>query len=98
MSNTATKELTKTELKEPSMFNVIFLNDDKTSMEFVMASLLTYFDYSDQTARTKMLEIHEQGSAVVGVYPYEIAEQKGVDVTVEARSQGFPLQIKVEPV
>jgi ATP-dependent Clp protease adapter protein ClpS len=40
--------------------------------------------------------IHENGSAVVAVLPYEIAEQKGIEVTLEARSQGYPLQVKVE--
>jgi ATP-dependent Clp protease adaptor protein ClpS len=44
-----------------------------------------------------MLEIHEKGSAVVAVLPYEMAEQKGVEVTVMARGAGFPLQVKLEP-
>jgi ATP-dependent Clp protease adapter protein ClpS len=42
------------------------------------------------------MNIHQDGSAVVAVLPYEIAEQKGIEVTVEARTQGFPLQVKIE--
>jgi ATP-dependent Clp protease adapter protein ClpS len=42
------------------------------------------------------MEIHEAGSSVVAVLPYEIAEQKGIEVTMEARTEGFPLQVKIE--
>lgn len=88
---------TKIELKEPGLFNVIYLNDDGTSMQFVMHTLDKHFDYDIDSAHEKMLEIHEEGSAIVATFPYEIAEQKGVEVTVAARDQGFPLQVKVEP-
>jgi ATP-dependent Clp protease adaptor protein ClpS len=43
------------------------------------------------------MEVHENGSAVVAVLPYELAEQKGIEVTVAARKNGFPLQVKIEP-
>lgn len=83
-------------LQEPPLFKIIYLNDDVTSMEFVIESLITYFNYTDETARTITMNIHEQGSAVVAVLPYEIAEQKGIEVTLDARSKGYPLQVKVE--
>ncbi len=83
-------------LVEPPMFKIIYLNDEVTSMEFVVGSLIDYFNYNQDTASTITHNIHEEGSAVVAVLPYEIAEQKGIEVTLEARSQGFPLQIKVE--
>ncbi len=83
-------------LKEPPLYKIIYFNDDVTSMEFVVTSLVSYFNYNEDTATTLTQNIHEQGSAVVAVLPYEIAEQKGIEVTVEARSQGYPLQIKVE--
>lgn len=86
----------KNKIKEPSMYNVIYLNDDKTTMEFVIESLMTYFNYNTNDAKEKMIEIHEHGSAIVGCYPFEIAEQKGVEVTLDARSQGYPLQVKIE--
>jgi ATP-dependent Clp protease adaptor protein ClpS len=65
-------------------------------MEFVIKTLVEYFDYTDQTALNITKDIHENGSAVVAVLPYEIAEQKGIEVTLDARANGYPLQIKVE--
>ena len=72
------------------------MNDEVTSMEFVISSLIDYFEYSADTASTITENIHNEGSAVVAILPYEIAEQKGIEVTLEARSQGYPLQVKVE--
>mgnify|MGYP006267501319 CR=1 FL=1 len=83
-------------LQEPPMYKVIYLNDDTTSMEFVVTSLIDFFNYNGDTASNITQSIHEEGSAVVAVLPYEIAEQKGIEVTVEARSQGYPLQVKIE--
>jgi len=83
-------------LQEPPLFKIIYINDDVTSMEFVITSLIEYFKYTPDTALQLTESIHEQGSAVVAVLPYEIAEQKGIEVTLDARSQGYPLQIKVE--
>jgi ATP-dependent Clp protease adaptor protein ClpS len=82
---------------EPPMYRVIYLNDNATSMEFVIESLVEYFDYSVNLAKEITLDIHESGSAVVAVLPYEIAEQKGIEVTLSAREQSYPLQIKLEP-
>lgn len=94
---TATRTRVNVDVTEPPMFRVIYINDDKTSMEFVIETLITYFDYTPETAETITVDIHQQGSAVVAVLPYEVAEQKGLEVTVSARSNGFPLQIKLEP-
>lgn len=98
MPNTETKSKIKPNLslKEPPLFKIIYLNDDRTSMEFVVATLIDYFNYNSDTATNITLDIHEHGSAVVAVLPYEIAEQKGIEVTLEARAQGYPLQVKVE--
>jgi ATP-dependent Clp protease adaptor protein ClpS len=85
-----------TGLKEPPLFKIIYMNDDVTSMEFVVTSLIEYFKYNPDTASVITQNIHEKGSAVVAVLPYELAEQKGIEVTLDARSQGFPLQVKVE--
>lgn len=99
MANTEarTRTRTNTNLKEPPMFRVIYLNDDKTTLEFVIDSLITHFNYNHETAMKITVEIHEKGSAVVAVLPYEVAEQKGIEATLEARSAGYPLQIKLEP-
>lgn len=98
MSKTETKVKIKPNLalQEPPLFKIIYMNDDVTSMEFVVTSLVNYFNYNSDTAMTITENIHNDGSAVVAILPYEIAEQKGIEVTLDARSQGYPLQIKVE--
>jgi ATP-dependent Clp protease adaptor protein ClpS len=96
-SGTVTKIEVNQMLKEPPMFKVIYLNDNQTSMEFVIETLLDFFNYTPDTAVKITQDIHEAGSAVVAVLPYEIAEQKGIEVTVSARSQNYPLQVKLEP-
>jgi ATP-dependent Clp protease adaptor protein ClpS len=78
-------------------YGKIYLNDNQTSYEFVVESLMEHFDYTAETADQITIDIHESGSAVVAVLPYEIAEQKGVEVTMLARAQSYPLQIKLEP-
>lgn len=96
-SETRTKIKPNEAVKEPPMFKVVYLNDNTTSMEFVIESLVQYFDYRPETAEQITIDIHETGSAVVAVLPYEIAEQKGIEVTLNARAQEYPLQIKLEP-
>jgi ATP-dependent Clp protease adaptor protein ClpS len=83
-------------LAEPPLYRVIYMNDEVTSMNFVVSSLIGYFNYNQDTATSLTENIHEQGSAIVAVLPYEIAEQRGIEVTLDARSQGYPLQVKVE--
>lgn len=87
---------TKVTVKEPGQYNVIYLNDEKTTMQFVAESLIVHFEYDEVAAMEKVFEVHQKGSAVVATLPYELAEQKGVEVTLDARKQGFPLQVKVE--
>lgn len=98
MSNTDTKSRIKPNLKysEPSMFKIIYINDDVTTMEFVVDSLINHFDYSVENAVSVTEKIHSDGSAIVAILPYEIAEQRGIEITVEARNQGFPLLVKIE--
>ena len=95
--NTKIKVQVNTQLKEPSLFKLIYINDNETAMEFVIKTLMEIFHYKAETAESIMLDIHEKGSAVVAVLPYEMAEQKGVEVTVMARHEGWPLQVKLEP-
>lgn len=83
-------------VKEPSKAKVIYLNDDKTPMDFVVDSLIKYFKHDDDAAYNLTMDVHEKGSAVVAVLPYEIAETKGVAVTSDARSQGYPLVVKIQ--
>ena len=96
-SETRTRIKPSEKYKEPPMFRVVYLNDNTTSVDFVIESLIEHFDYNPETAEQITVDIHETGSACVAVLPYEIAEQKGVEVTVSARAQSYPLQIKLEP-
>ena len=88
---------TKTNVQPPSLFNVIYINDNVTTMEFVVESLKNIFHHSEETALELTHRIHEEGSSVVSTLPYEIAEQKGVEATLLARNNGFPLNVKLEP-
>lgn len=96
-THTQTRTRSNLELAEPPLFRVIYINDNTTAMEFVVESLVEHFNYNHDDAHQRTLEIHEMGAAVVAVLPYEIAEQKGIEITVSARSAGYPLQIKLEP-
>lgn len=98
MANAETKIKVRTNvnIKEPPMYKIIYMNDNVTTMEFVVDSLVNYFHYTEDTAFNITQNIHDDGSAVVAVLPYEIAEQKGIEVTIDARNQGYPLQVKVE--
>jgi ATP-dependent Clp protease adaptor protein ClpS len=84
-------------INEPKKYKVLFINDDKTPIEFVIELLVSIFRHTEDTARDLTLKVHNEGSAVVGVYSYEIAEQKGVEATKLAREHNFPLQIKIDP-
>lgn len=96
MPNAEVKLKPNTDLLEPPLFKIIYINDEVTTMEFVVETLVEYFNYNSDTAVGITKDIHEQGSAVVAVLPHEIAEQLGIEVTLDARSRGFPLQVKVE--
>lgn len=83
-------------IQPPKLWKVIFLNDDKTPMEFVIELLSVIFKHSESRAKDITLEIHNTGSAVAGVYNHEIAEHKAIEATQLARTNGFPLKIQLE--
>ena len=86
----------KLKLKEPEKYDVVFLNDDVTPMEFVIKVLMQIFHKTSDQANKITMHIHEKGKGIVGTYLYEIAEQKGIETTVLARDEGYPLQVKVQ--
>ena len=84
------------ELKRPSMFKVILLNDDYTPMEFVVHILENFFGMNREKATQIMLVVHSEGSAVVGIYPRDIAETKSEQVNTYAQENNHPLVSTVE--
>jgi len=93
---TVTKERAVT--KEPTMFKVILLNDDYTTMEFVVLILQTVFNKAHSDAELIMLNVHQHGQGVAGVYTKEIAETKIALVQQLARQNEYPLKCVMEPV
>jgi ATP-dependent Clp protease adaptor protein ClpS len=85
------------DLREPPLYRVIYINDSVTTIEFVIETLVTIFNHTPESAQEVTMKIHEEGSGTAAILPYEMAEQKGVEVTQLARNNGFPLQIKLEP-
>ena len=75
---------------------MVLLNDDHTPIDFVVGILTEIFKHTQETAKAITIQIHTEGSGIAGVYSYEIAEVKAVEATNLARSNGFPLQIKME--
>lgn len=91
---TLTKE--KVKLDEPGLYDVIFLNDKITTMEFVIRVLKQIFNKTQAEAENITRKIHDNGQGVVGSYVHEVAEQKGIETTLIARQENFPLQVKVK--
>ncbi len=84
------------ELQEPQMFRVLLHNDDYTSMDFVVEVLMGIFHKTQPQAEQIMLQIHEKGKAIVGVYTYEIAQMKVEQVRQRAKQNQFPLLATME--
>jgi ATP-dependent Clp protease adaptor protein ClpS len=80
----------------PPKYKVIVLNDDATPMDWVIGILIEVFKHSEETAKKLTLTIHTDGSAVAGIYTYEVAEQKSVESVNLSREHGFPLAFRLE--
>ena len=93
----AVKERVQPEKREPTQFKVVLLNDDYTTMDFVVDVLESIFHKQPAEAFRIMMMVHTQGKGLCGVYPHEVAETK-VDTVIErARENGFPLRAAMEP-
>ncbi|MDA1076816.1 MAG: ATP-dependent Clp protease adapter ClpS [Proteobacteria bacterium] len=88
--------VSKPKLKKPQMYKVILLNDDYTPMEFVVHVLERFFTMNREKATQIMLVVHTQGSAVVGIFPRDIAETKSDQVNQYAQENDHPLISTVE--
>jgi len=91
---TLTRE--KIKLEEPGLYDVIFLNDNITTTEFVVRVLKQIFGKTQEQAEAIMNKVHKDGQGIVGSYVHEVAEQKGIEATLLARQENMPLQIKVK--
>ena len=86
----------RTKTKKPSMYKVLMMNDDYTPMEFVVHVLQHFFNLSNSQANAIMLNVHQRGIGVCGVYSYEVAEAKATKVMEYARQNEHPLQLQLE--
>jgi ATP-dependent Clp protease adaptor protein ClpS len=92
------KERADVEKKEPTLYRVVLLNDDYTTMEFVVKVLETVFQKSPAEAFRVMMHVHVNGRGIAGIYPWEVAETKANAVITLAREAGFPLKAVTEEV
>ena len=89
-------EAKRTKLAPPPLYTVLLLNDDYTPMDFVVLVLQRFFSMDRERATQIMLKVHQEGSAVCGVYPRDIAESKVAQVTAFARQREHPLRCVTE--
>ena len=90
-------ERTQHETKKPELYKVVLLNDDYTTMDFVVEVLEMIFHKQPAEAHRIMMMVHTQGKGLCGVYPFEVAETKVEAVVESARHHGFPLRAAMEP-
>jgi ATP-dependent Clp protease adaptor protein ClpS len=92
----AVRERVKPKKQEPILYKVVLLNDDYTTMEFVIHVLETVFQQSPAEAFRVMMHVHVNGKGLAGIYPWEIAETKVATVASLAHEAGFPLRADIE--
>lgn len=92
----AVKERTDSRIKEPKQYSVIMINDDFTTMEFVVGVLVDIFRKDELTAQALMMNVHKNGQAVVGKYPYDIAYTRVKKALERAKEEGFPFRMIIE--
>jgi ATP-dependent Clp protease adaptor protein ClpS len=90
------KERQHIDISEPKRYKVIIHNDDFTTMEFVVMILKQVFFYTDSKAEALMLQVHNNNSAIVGIYTYDIAITRTKKATRMARENSYPLRLTVE--
>jgi ATP-dependent Clp protease adaptor protein ClpS len=95
-NGTELKDREETTLKEPDMFRVLLLNDDYTTMDFVVWIIQNIFHKSAAEATKIMMDVHKKGKGLVGVYTYDIARTKSLQVKQISRENEYPLECVVE--
>jgi ATP-dependent Clp protease adaptor protein ClpS len=94
--NSSVLERERSQIKPPKLYKVLLLNDDFTTMEFVIEVLTTFFSKSMEQATQIMLKVHNEGSAVCGVYTKDVAETKVAQVSAFSTQHGHPLRCHME--
>jgi ATP-dependent Clp protease adaptor protein ClpS len=87
---------TKSKIQKPRKYKVLLLNDNYTTMEFVVEVIMSVFGKSFNEASKIMMDVHKKGKGIVGIYTYDIAVTKVKEVENLARKSNFPLKAKVE--
>jgi ATP-dependent Clp protease adaptor protein ClpS len=85
-------------VEKPRMWKVLFLNDDFTTIQFVVEMLKKHFRHTEESAISIATEIHQKGNGVAGIYTFEVAETKAYEVMSEAKIKEFPLQVVIQPI
>lgn len=97
-TGSGTETISREDIKarRPKLYKVILLNDDYTTMDFVVAVLESIFQKSPAEAVQIMLQVHNKGQGLCGIYPKQVAEAKVSQVHQRAQSEGFPLRCSME--
>jgi ATP-dependent Clp protease adaptor protein ClpS len=95
-NSTGTLTQTRAKTKKPSLYKVLLLNDDFTPMEFVVDVLQKIFRLTTEDATGVMLNVHQKGVGICGVFTYEVAETKVTLVMDQAKKNSHPLQCTME--
>ncbi|WP_297423100.1 ATP-dependent Clp protease adaptor ClpS [Clostridium sp.] len=95
-TNVVVKQKNAIKIKKPKHYKVVMYNDDYTTMEFVINILVSVFNKSLIEAEKIMLDVHEKGKGVAGIYSYDIAVTKVSTAMSLAKEQGFPFKLTVE--
>lgn len=90
------KSDTRQDMKKPPLYKVIFVNDDYTPMEFVVMALMVEFRHPQPVAQAIMMDVHQKGKGIAGVYTREIAETKMTKTISAARQAEYPLEVTIE--
>jgi ATP-dependent Clp protease adaptor protein ClpS len=95
-SDGSVKERVEIKKQHPALFKVVLLNDDYTTMDFVIQVLEDVFQKPPAEAYRIMMQVHQNGRGIAGVYPWEVAETKADTVRTLASAAGFPLRATIE--
>ena len=95
-TQTQTRAGSRVDLREPKMYTVVMHNDDVTTMDFVVEVLVRIFHKTAAEGAEIMMNVHEYGKGVAGVYTYDIAVTKKLQADLMSRERSFPLKLTVE--